>query len=459
MRIRTTLNEHGQPTMNYRDALDYLYSFTDYEKKGLAAYAPEFYDLERVRRLLALLGDPHQAFRSLHITGTKGKGSTAAMLESVLRTAGYRTGLYTSPHLHTFRERIQAEGTLIPEADVVALVEETYPLVTQIGEITTFEVMTGLAFAWFARQGVEWAVVEVGLGGRLDATNVIVPAVSIITSISLDHTAILGDTLAQIAGEKAGIIKPGVPVVSAPQADEALAVIRATCERLDAPLTVVGQDWTWQAGSADFGGQGFTVRHGQETMGPLRIPLLGAHQLENATTTVASLALLQKLGVAIPQGAIIDGLGTVQWPGRLEILGHNPLVVADSAHNGDSARKLMAALNAHCKFQRLIVILGASADHVTPELMTPLLSEADLAIATRAQHPRAADPTWLQARGTELGFSLIVSQTVPQALDLALANAGPRDLICGTGSVFVAGELRAAWFARQGMPIPSSDPA
>ncbi len=441
--------------MDYRDALTYIYSLTDYEKRGFAAYAPQFYNLDRVRHLLALLGNPHQAFQAIHIAGTKGKGSTAAMAEAVLRAAGYRTGLYTSPHLHTFRERIQVGGELIPEADVVRLVREVQPLVAQVADITTFEVMTALAFAWFAEQKVEWAVVEVGLGGRLDATNVVTPAVAVITSLSYDHTAILGDTLAQIAGEKAGIIKPGVPVVSAPQADEALAVLEDVCRRQGAPLTLVGRDWVWQAGPADLEGQVLAIGHGQERWEGLWLPLLGEYQLVNATTAVAALA---ESGATVSAAAIRAGLRAVHWPGRLEILNRAPLLVADSAHNGDSAQKLRAALRALFGPRRLTVVLGASADHATPDLLTALLSGADRAIATRSRHPRAADPAWLRARAAEAGFDLEVSDRVAQALEMALAGAGRDDLICCTGSVFIAAEARAAWFARQRLPLPPGDP-
>ena len=444
--------------LTYRDALAYIYSFTDYEKHGFAAYAPEFYDLQRVQGLLALLGEPQRSFESVHVAGTKGKGSTAAMIESVLRAAGLRTGLYTSPHLHTFRERIQASGELIPEADVVRLVERMQPLVAQVPGITTFEIMTGLAFAWFAERGVVWAVVEVGLGGRLDATNIVSPAVAVITSISYDHMVVLGDTLAQIATEKAGIIKRGVPVVSAPQVDEALAVITAACEEREAPLTLVGRDWTWELGAADLDGQMFSIHHEQEAMTGLWIPLLGEHQVVNATTALAALSLLAESGVNPSPATIRDGLRTVTWPARLEILGRAPLVVADSAHNGDSARKLVAALRELDGGLRLTVVLGGSRDHVTSEVLKTLLSGAHRAIATCSRHPRAADPAWLQSRAAELGFSMEVSETVAQALDLALAGAGPGDLVCCTGSVFVAAEAREAWFARQGMALPPSDP-
>ncbi|MEJ2733287.1 MAG: bifunctional folylpolyglutamate synthase/dihydrofolate synthase [Anaerolineae bacterium] len=445
--------------LSYRDALTYVYSFTDYEKRGFAVYAPEFYDLDRVRRLLVLLGKPQRSFQAIHIAGTKGKGSTAAMVESVLRTAGYRTGLYTSPHLHTFRERIQTCGDLIPEADVTRLVEEMKPLVAQVADVTTFEIMTVLAFVWFAEQGVEWAVAEVGLGGRLDATNVLTPAVAVITSISYDHTAILGESLAQIAAEKAGIVKPGVPVVSAPQPAEAQFVIEERCSQLGAPLTVVGRDWRWELTAADLEGQSFALVKGQRVMEDLWIPLLGEHQVVNAATAVAALSLLGRSGIDLPQTAIRDGLRAVHWPGRLEILGQAPLVVVDSAHNGDSAQKLVAALRDCCGRRRLVVVLGASADHATPELMAALLSGADRAIATRTRHPRAADPSWLQAQAAELGFCLEVRETVAQALTAAMDDAGPEDLVCCTGSVFVAAEAREAWFARQGLALPPSDPA
>ena len=442
----------------YRGALRYMYGFTDYEKRGFAAYAPEFYDLERVERLLALLGDPQRSFRAVHIAGTKGKGSTSAMIESVLRVVGYRSGLYTSPHLHTFRERIQARGKMISEADIVRLVDKMRPLVAQVADVTTFEVMTCLAFAWFEEQAVEWAVVEVGLGGRLDATNVLIPAVSVITSLSYDHTAVLGDTLALIAAEKAGIIKQGVPVVSAPQPGEALAVIEATSSEMGAPLTLVGRDWTWEAGAASLEGQQFSIRHRQDEIRDLCTPLLGEHQLINATTAVATLSLLREAGLDIPQATIREGMETVSWPGRFEILGRQPLIIADSAHNGDSARKLVATVRAVCDYRRLIVILGASADHATPALMEALLVGADRAIAAQAKHPRAADPDWLQDRAAALGFQMEVSGTVAQALELALADAGPEDLVLCTGSVFVAGDARLAWFARTNRALPPSDP-
>lgn len=472
-----------EPTTGYRDALDYLYSLTDYEKQGFAAYAAENYDLGRVRDLLGLLGDPQRTFDSVHVAGSKGKGSTAAMADSMLRAAGYRTGLYTSPHLHTFRERMSLDGNMISEAEVVSLVQKVRPLADQIAGITTFEVMTAMALSWFAQNEAEWVVLEVGLGGRLDATNVVLPAVTVITPISLDHMAILGDTLALIAAEKAGIVKPGVPLVSAPQPAEALQVIEDTCVRQGAPLTLVGRDWVWErldpaAGAGPVSldaldGQWLRIGKAGQDPGPdgpqrdpdaqwvepLWIPLLGEFQLVNATTAVAALRQIPKLQESLSAAAIRGGLRSVHWPGRLEILARQPLVVVDSAHNGDSARKLMAALRTHFAYERLIVILGASADHVTPELLTAFLASADRGIATRARHPRAAQQGWIQDQAAALGFQLETSEDVPHALGMALDGAGTADLVLCTGSVFVAAESRAAWFDRQGLPPPVVDPA
>lgn len=442
----------------YRGALRYIYSLTNYEERGFAAYAPQFYNLERVEQFLALLGNPERQYRAVHIAGTKGKGSTAAMIESVLRAAGRRTALYTSPHLHSYRERIQVNGELIPEAEVVRLTSDLRDLAQQVPEITTFEVMTGMALTWFAEQDVEWAVLEVGLGGRLDATNVVTPEVSVITSISLDHTAVLGDTLAQIATEKAGIVKPGIPVVSAPQEEEALAVIESVCSKEDAPLALVGRDWSWQTGLADLEGQSFSV---QKDSGPpvhVWLPLLGEHQLENATTAVATLSLLRDRGVAIPQAALEEGLRELRWPGRLEVLSRTPILIADSAHNAESSQKLVVALDRHFSFRRFIMVYAASSDHVSPDILTALLGNADLAIITRTRHPRAASPEWIQGQAAELGIHSVCCADAPQALELALDNAGPDDLVCCAGSVFLAAEVRLAWFEREGLDLPPVDP-
>ncbi|MGH2351874.1 MAG: bifunctional folylpolyglutamate synthase/dihydrofolate synthase, partial [Chloroflexota bacterium] len=322
----------------YAAALAYLYGLTDWERRLMDAAMREHLLLERPAALLERLGRPERRYRTILVAGTKGKGSTAAMLASILGAAGYRTGFYSQPHLHTYRERIRVDGSPISKADVAGGVARLKPHVAalqraqpHLGEYTTYEVGTALALDHFARAGVAVAVLEVGLGGRLDATNVVEADLAIITSISFDHTAVLGNTLAEIAGEKAGIIKLGKPVLAAPQRPEALSVLRHTAEARGAPLGVGLQDWTWTGGH-----DAFTVEAAAPRAGlwrkpwchtGLRVPLLGAHQLENAATAVAAAEVLaQGAGdgadgsPAISAPAIAAGIAATRWPARLEVL-------------------------------------------------------------------------------------------------------------------------------------------
>ncbi len=445
--------------LTYKDALDYIYSFTDYEKKSSYRYAPETFDLARVEKLLVSLNNPHQRFKSIHIAGTKGKGSVAAMSESILRAAGYRTGLYTSPHLHTLRERIQVNGRLIPQETVASLTEQLQPLVSQVEGLTTFEIITALGFLYFVERGVEFAVLEVGMGGRLDATNVVNSLVDIITSLSYDHTHILGETLPLIAREKAGIIKSKALVVSAPQVPEAMAVIEEVCREKDAELTVIGRDWTWEVGEANLEGQWFRVTTNElrVTSYELWIPLLGRHQLINATVVVAAIEKLRQRGINISEASVREGLRQVRWPGRLEILGRRPLVVADCAHNADSAGKLKAALEELFTYRHLILIFGASTDKDIEGMMGELFPLAHQVIVTQARHARATDSCVLHQKALTLRREVMVSDSVDGALSLALETAGPQDLICVTGSIFVVAEAREAWSKKQGSEMPERD--
>jgi len=447
--------------MTYREAIEYLHSLTDYEKRRIERYTPETLDLTRVEQLLDGLGDPHRAYPSVHIAGTKGKGSTAAMVESALRAAGYRTGLYTSPHLHTFRERIRVGGELISREEVVALVEEIQPLVARVPGVTTFEAITAMAFAYFARQGVQMLVAEVGLGGRLDATNVLLPEVAVITSLSLDHTYILGETLPEIAHEKAGIIKPKVPVVSAPQRAEAIHVIEEVSRERDAPLIEVGRDWTWDPGPFDLDGQSFTTRRvkggGDALAGDYWIPLLGRHQLENGTTALAALQVLRERGFDLPRRAVEKGLHDVEWPGRMEVLGQNPLAVADCAHNPYSARVLRAALEEWFPNTRWVLVFGASADKDIAGMLRALLPITDYLIVTRSEHPRAAAPIELADIAASVGGGAEVAVNVPRALQRALVAMEPGSGILFTGSIFLVAEAREAWAERNGKPLPEND--
>jgi dihydrofolate synthase/folylpolyglutamate synthase len=445
--------------LTYKNALDYIYSFTDYEKKPSYLYSPERFDLARVEKLLALLDNPHLHFKSIHIAGTKGKGSVAAMSESILRAAGYRTGLYTSPHLHTFRERIQVNGQLIPEETVASLTEHLQPLVSQVEGITTFEIMTVLGFLYFAEQAVEFAVLEVGMGGRLDATNVVNPLVAIITSLSYDHTSILGETLPLIAREKAGIIKDKALVISAPQVPEAMAVIEEVCREKDAELTVIGRDWTWEAGEANLEGQWFRVtnRGSRITNHEFWIPLLGRHQLNNTTVVVAAIEKLRQRGINIPEASVEEGLRQVRWPGRLEILGREPWVIVDGAHNGDSAKKLVVAVRELFPHGELVLVFGALMGHSVPDMLDALLPAADKVILTRANRIRAIATSDLLREVHVRHREAQTTETVAEALEQALALASPTDLICATGSLSIVAEAREAWVKRQGSEMLERD--
>lgn len=424
----------------YQEALDWLYSFVDFSAQRKVKYSPETFDLGRMRALMALLGNPQDRYRTLHLAGTKGKGSVSAMCASVLKAAGYRTGFYTSPHLQDFRERIQLNGEYISEADLVAIVRRLQELVPQVPGITTFELNTALAFEYFARQAVDVAVIEVGLGGRLDATNVITPLVSVITSLSYDHMDLLGNTLTLIAGEKAGIIKPNVPVVSAPQQPEALETLERVAAERAAPLTVVGRDVLFQPLTHSLDGQTFQING--ET---LSLPLLGAHQVENAAVAYAA---LQALNVFLPISAeaIRTGLAAVRWPGRFEILHRQPYLVVDGAHNADSAQRLAAALADYFPQRRVHLIFGASADKDIAGMLAALLPQVNSVICTQAVHPRALEPEQLAAQVATLRPAAEVEcvPAVQPALARALALAAPEDVILACGSLFIVAEVQAA---------------
>ena len=443
---------------DYQKALDTLYSFTDYEKLSGFVYSPERFDLGRVHGLLALLDNPHHSFKAVHVAGTKGKGSTSAMIASMLRAAGYRTALYTSPHLHTFRERIQLNGQLIDKGQVIAGVERLMRVAPQVPEITTFELITALAFDHFSREKAEWAVLEVGMGGRLDATNVVTPEVSVITPISYDHMAYLGDTLSAIAAEKSGIIKPGVPVVSAPQPAEAQAVIERIARDRGAPLALVEQEWQWQYLNVSVEVspemQRFTAwPKAHPSPKPVyTLPLLGRHQVVNAVTALATVDRLRD----VPPRAVHAGLQSTRWPGRLQVLGRRPWVIVDGAHNGDSMRKLCATITELFPYRELILVFGVSAGHDPDPMLDALLPYADQVLVTQARHPRAEQPQALSERFAARGKQ---AKAIPidRALGEALQLAGEEDLICTTGSLFLVADFSRAWFKHRLEPMPPSD--
>ncbi len=428
--------------MDYKGALEYILSFTDFERAPGTVYSAANFDLRRMEELLGRLGNPHLGARSIQVAGTKGKGSTAAMIASALGAAAYKTGFYTSPHLHTFRERISINGEAIGAQEMADMVERLRPEVEAVnrrgayGELTTFEILTAIAFTYFKDKAVDFQVLEVGLGGRLDATNVVEPVVAVITSISFDHAEVLGSSLAQIAGEKAGIIKQGVAVVISPQRREAERVIEKACGEEGARLITVGRDITWEKLSADIRGQWLRVK-GKAGSYELFIPLLGDHQLENAATAIAALEALH-----IPAESIAQGLARVNWPGRLEVLRDEPIFLVDAAHNADSARRLREAIKQYFDFGQLILIVGASGDKDIAGMARELAPISSLAIVTRSRHPRALEPSLLVEEFRGHGIRAEVAESVAEAASCALALAEPRDLICATGSLFVAAEAR-----------------
>ena len=419
----------------------------DYERPATIPGGRARYDLERIGALLEVLGNPHLGVPTVHVAGTKGKGSTTAMVASILEAAGCTTGLFTSPHLHTFRERIRVGGRPIPEDEFAGLVEALWPAVEEMrrtghGRVTVFELLTAMAFRCFRDRGVGAQVIEVGLGGRLDSTNVVQPLACGITSLGLDHTEVLGDTLAEIAMEKAGIIKHGVPVVCAPQRPEALGVVREVCDAQGSNLTLAGQDIRWSQESASLDGQTFTLETARRTY-RLAVPLLGEHQMENAAVAVGLVEALAEGGIDVPPEAIEEGLRRVEWPCRLEVLRREPLVIADGAHNPHSAGRLVEAMRSLIPGRRLMLVVGVSRNKDVEGVAYELsrLSPAEV-VATRSRHPRSAQPELLAREFERYGSLARTADSVAEAVDEVVASVSEDDVVLVTGSLFVAAEAR-----------------
>jgi dihydrofolate synthase / folylpolyglutamate synthase len=462
--------------MNYAEALAYIYGLSDFERGG------KFRDdrdqhLLREGRLLETLGNPHHTYSCTLIAGTKGKGSTAACIESVLRATGLRTGLYTQPDLHTFRERMRVRGRLISEEEVARLLPEVQTAVEGIereeifNPFIPYEVATGLALLYFQRQSVQHAVLEVGIGGRLDATNVVQPLVSVIASISYDHMQILGHTLAEIATEKAGIIKPGGIVVTSAQAPEALLAIYRIAQERQARLVRIGSaagdpaqaeveagrlpalSYRYQAETQSAERQTFRVFTPQGEYQGLEIPLAGTHQLENATLALATLEILRASGrpeCLWDEASLRQGLRDVRWSGRLEIIGRDPVMVVDGAHNTDSIQKLIQALGDLFTYQHLLVVLGINADKDLSGMIQSLAG-IDSVILTHAMNPRSATLEQMQELFARYApqVQIYTASESRGAMELARSLATSEDLICATGSLYLAAEV-LRWVASRG---------
>ena len=438
---------------SYQDSVARLLGLVDHERTVPAQPRQKrIYDLRNVERLLARMGNPHRRRGVVHVAGTKGKGSTAAMVESIARAAGYSTGFYSSPHLHSFCERIRRDGQPVSRERFAALTDAVWPYHRDnaadpdAGPATLFEYLTAMGFQCFAEDAVDVSVIEVGLGGRLDATNVVTPEVSVITPVSLDHMAILGDTIGEIAADKAGIIKPGVPVVVGPQFPEAMAAISAAATAQSAEVTRVGDAVTWRVEAASASGQRLEIRGRRDTY-RLLLPLLGEFQAANAANAVGAAESLIDAGYPVDSQAIVAGLESVEWPGRLEVLRQSPVVVVDGAHNDHSVATLLETLPKYVPHRRLTVVAGFSRDKQVDAMVELLAQRADRVIATRSRHPRSMRPAEIaeQFAGRSMPANRIgITARTADAVAEALAAAHDDDLILVTGSLFVVAEAREA---------------
>ncbi len=424
--------------MDYQSALAYISSFGRFGSRP---------GLERMQWMLEKMGHPEASQRFIHIAGTNGKGSTTALVHNVLQAAGYRVGMYTSPYLEAFTNRIGAGGKDIDTEALVSLVERLQPQLdavseSNIGPITQFEVTTLLALAYYQELALDFVVWEVGLGGRLDATNVVMPVVSVITNIGRDHTEVLGDTLAQIAAEKAGIIKPDIPVVTAVKDEEALAVIQATANNLKAPLCCLGHEFTYTRNHFTLEEQSFDYRDQQCELKDVRIQLMGAHQCQNAATALAVISQLRQQGHRIDEAACRAGLAATRWPGRLEIMSKQPLVLVDGAHNPHGTLALRQALLEYFPGKKFSMVLGILQDKERAEMLAHLLPQASRVIFAAPSYSRATDPELLLRDAAVHQVPAQTAPSVAQAIDQALAELVDDEILLVAGSLYTVSEAR-----------------
>jgi dihydrofolate synthase/folylpolyglutamate synthase len=448
-------------------ALKWLLDRTDVERLRPTRAVADLLKLDRMHELMRLLGDPHAAVRHVHVAGTKGKGSTCEMTASCLEACGYTVGVYTSPHLVDIRERIRINSRVVSHADFARTAQRVADAAANLpdkaGEPTFFELITAMGFLYFAEEAVDVAVIEVGLGGRLDSTNVITPEVAAITSISLDHTQILGDTVEKIAAEKAGIFKPGVPALTIPQKPGVLEVFRDAAARTGCPLQVVGQDIDYTMRFESSPGHGPQARvcltTPRNTFEHLVVPLRGEHQALNCGLALAILDALSERGFNTPEAAVTRGLAAVRVPGRMEIAWQSPRVLLDGAHNTDSVRALIKAIGANIAYDSMVMIFGCAADKDIDGMLAEIALGADKVVFTRAAaSARAADPRDLARRFSDThGKMSQVADDIAQAFAIATRAVNREDLVVVTGSFHLVGEAKkhlAAVAAKRGVATP-----
>jgi dihydrofolate synthase/folylpolyglutamate synthase len=427
----------GQDT--YQKSLDYLYSL---EKFGM------IFGLTQVERILKAIGNPHREIQVIHIGGTNGKGSTAAMMSSILQKEGYRVGLYTSPHLIRFTERIQVNGKEIEEAVVAALVDSMRKEIEAAGvapPFTFFDFTTAMALLYFNRKLVDLAILEVGLGGRLDSTNVVDPLISLITNVAKDHEAYLGKTVLKIAGEKAGIIKKGRPLITAATQPRVLRLFSKICQEKKSPFFRVGKEFRYGWGEdGDFDYEGLNRK-----LWGIHLNLKGFHQVLNATTALGAMEVLEDLGYPVSTAAMIDGLRDVDWPGRLELVSSSPRVILDGAHNPAGALVLKESLEKEFQYDHLVLLVGIMKDKDAQSMLHLLAPLADHIILTRPHTDRATSPALLKEALNQNGKKAEIAEDLKGAIERGLALTQKEDLLCITGSLYTVGEARA-YFVRAG---------
>jgi dihydrofolate synthase/folylpolyglutamate synthase len=397
--------------------------------------------LSTIRDILAGLGNPQNKFQIIHVAGTNGKGSVASALATILQLAGYKVGLYTSPHLAHFNERIRIDGAPIPNDDVVTSWEAVRSVHRGEREPTFFEFSTAMAFHEFGRQQVDWAIIETGMGGRLDATNIVSPALSLITNISLEHQDYLGNTLYQIAGEKAGIIKKGVPVVTGVSQKPALSAILDQAEKMQAPLYRLGKEFRIRRHP---GGERFTY-HGLSGAAwkNMQAGLSGRYQAENAALAIAACEVLTETGIArLPESDIRKGLLENRWPGRLEFLSNAPAVLLDGAHNMAAIRALAGFLAERFPQKKITLVSGVLDDKAYPEMLNCLLPLCSRAVFTKPKIDRSLPPDALQKEAEKTLRDITVIPDVVEAVNHAVRTSGPEDVVCISGSLYLVGEVK-----------------
>ena len=435
----------------YKDALQYVYGKTDYEKQRTLRYNVTTFDLARMERLLKNLGNPHKKIETVHIAGTKGKGSTATMLARMLEANDYKVGLYTSPHVTSLHERITVDSVMITKKQMLSLINRVHSTIEKMSEKndspTFFEIMTTLAFMHFLDTEVDIAIIETGLGGRLDSTNVIKPSIVGITSISIDHQNLLGKTLDKIAKEKAGVMKKGVPVITVQQDPEAMRMLKRQAVSVNAPLSVTGKD-------IDFSYRFESSReHGPHTricvttptsrFEHLRVPLPGQHQAVNCGLALAMLDKLKTQGYELDDEKSMRGLDKVSMIGRMEIISLDPRILVDTAHNAASIKALIHAIGQHVPYDSMVVIFGCNGDKDVRGMLNELQYGADKVIFTRSNSPKAVYPQDLADMYTEIcGKMYQTSLSLRESVEIAKSAICKEDLICITGSFYLVGQAK-----------------